>query len=161
MSTGIVPFQHHSEADSVRIESLQRELYRRNQQLNEAEENLRQERQKTASIERGVQELRKVLSPLYQALQHVFGEIDTMGVGSAPAAGVDPRKSAVWEDWKQKLGGKAADAIDALHLHGEMTHTQLRIHMKCGQQTVYDTVHRLNKAGIINKNGGKISLKQL
>ena len=28
-------------------------------------------------------------------------------------------------------------------------------------QTVYDAVSKLNKAGIINKNGGKISLKEL
>ena len=141
------------------LESLQRELYACNRQLAEVEEALRQERAKNATVESGVRDLRRVLSPLYQALGQVFGEIEGMGVTSAgqPA----DSKSAVWESWKQKLGGKAADAIDALRLHGEMTHTQLKIHIRCGQQTVYDTVHRLNKAGIINKNGGKISLKRL
>jgi hypothetical protein len=143
------------------IESLQRELYQRNREIADLREELRQERGKANQVEIGAASLRVILRPLHNALLQVFGEMDDMGVGAASVNGIDPRKTAVWEDWKKKLGGKAADAIDALHTHGEMTHTQLKIHMKCGQQTVYDTVHRLNKAGIINKNGGKVSLKEL
>jgi predicted HAD superfamily Cof-like phosphohydrolase len=142
------------------IESLKRDLYARNRENADLHEALRQEQKKSAAIERGVANLRGILAPLHDGLKMIFGEIDAMGVGPA-VSNMDPRKAAVWEDWKKKLGGKAADAIDALHIHGEMTHTQLKIHMKCGQQTVYDTVHRLNKAGIINKNGGKVSLKEL
>lgn len=157
LALSVLPNRHQQQ-----IDSLQHELYERNRQLVEVEEALRQEKLKNAAVERGVSQLREILSPMFSGLKMVFGEIDSMGVGSSPfSGGIDPRKAAVWEDWKRKLGGKAADAIDALHIHGEMTHTQLKIHMKCGQQTVYDTVHRLNKAGIINKNGGKVSLKQL
>jgi hypothetical protein len=120
--------------------------------------------ERNGEVEEGGRRLKEVLTPLYTALQHVFGDLDAVvsnDASGAVGAASDARVSPVWESWKQKLGGKAADAIDALMVHGELTHTQLRIHIKCGQQTVYDTVLRLNKAGIINKNGGKISLKKL
>ena len=73
------------------------------------------------------------------------------------------RSSAVWEDWKKKLGATAASKIiDILLLHGQLDQTQIRIHLGTSRmQTVYDAVSKLNKAGIINKNGGKISLKEL
>jgi DNA-binding Lrp family transcriptional regulator len=54
-----------------------------------------------------------------------------------------------------------AKAIDALLMHGALTQTQLRIHVGCAAGSISDLVYRLNKAGIINKNGGKISLKEL
>jgi DNA-binding MarR family transcriptional regulator len=82
-----------------------------------------------------------------------------MGVGESPAS--SPQKSAVWESWKQKLGPMPAKAIDALLMHGALTQTQLRIHVGCAAGSISDLVYRLNKAGIINKNGGKISLKEL
>lgn len=142
----------------ARIRQLEQDLFTRNRQLNEAEDALRQERQKTAQTERGVQELRNVLNPLYSALQHIYGEINNMGVDSTPAS---TKHSVIWESWKQKLGGLPAKAIDALLLHGEMSRTQLRIHVGCATGSVADLVYRLNQAGIINKNGGKISLKEL
>ena len=150
-----------------KAEALQRELYERNRQINEAEEALRQERQKTAAVERGVTELRTVLNPLYQALQHIYGEIGAMGVNESAATGpVAPtgRVMAAWESWKQKLGANSAAAkiIDILMLHGELTHTQLRIHIGTSRmQTVYDAVSKLNKAALLNKNGDKFSLKEL
>ena len=142
---------------------LRREIEKLRAQLETAQEELRQERQKTAAMESGVRQLRAVLTPLYQALAHIFGEIDAMGVGAMPptATGVDPRKAAVWEDWKQKLGGQAAKAIDALLLHGELTQTQLRLHIGCARGSVPGIVYQLNKAALINKNGGRISLKEL
>ena len=60
-----------------------------------------------------------------------------------------------------KLGGKQAEFIQALLEHGEMSAIQLKIATRSGQQTVYDTIHKLNKLGLINKNGGKFSLKEL
>ena len=146
------------------VESLQRELYKRNQQLNEVEEALRQERLKSAALERGVSRLKQALSPVYDGLRMIFGEIDAMGVGDAGVAatsGMDPRKAAVWEDWKRKMPGIPARFIDALMLHGELTQTQLRLHAKCAQGSVAGVVSQLWKAGLINKNGGRISLKEL
>jgi hypothetical protein len=47
-------------------------------------------------------------------------------------------------------------------IHGELTHTQLRIHIGTSRmQTVYDAVSKLNKAALLNKNGDKFSLKEL
>jgi hypothetical protein len=147
-----------------KAEQLQRDLYERNRQLEEAEAALRAERQRTAIIEQGVSELRTVLAPVYQGLRHIFGEIDAMGVGSVASAstGTDPRKAAVWEDWKTRLGGFAAKAIDALLLHGELSTDQMMIHLRTSRrQTVHDTVHKMNKAGIIIKRDGRVSLKEL
>ncbi len=153
------------------IEDLKRELYARNKQLNDAEkrileleQELREERMKSTQLERGVSALRAILMPLHNALRMVFGEIDGLRIGevSQQAAPQSPAKSVVWESWKEKLGGMASQAIDALLLHGEMTSEQLAIHIGTKRkQTVYDTVHRLNKANLINKRDGKISLKEL
>jgi len=114
--------------------------------------------------EQGLSALRKQLTPLYRALQAVFGELDAAGVDdSGPANNATPRVSAVWESWKQKLGTNTAPArvIDALLGHGELNVAQLKVAAKMANQTVYDAIHRLNKLGLINKNGGRFSLKQL
>lgn len=132
------------------------------QQLREAREELAQERAKGGQVERGALALRTVLTPLYGALQHIFGETDAMGLSGPPADTHSPQKSAVWEDWKSRLGGMAAKAIDALLLHRELNTDQLMIHLRTSRrQTAHDTVFKLNQAGIINKRDGKISLKEL
>lgn len=159
MSTSLVPFAAHPSQEQ-QIRSLQQELYARNRQLNEAKDALRTERQKTAAIERGVQELRSVLNPLYSALQHVFGEIDAMGVEGSSSQ-TDPRKQAIWESWKAKLPSGEGRAIDALLLHGTMTTAQLRIHVGCASRTAQNIVAALKGKGLIVKNGAQISLKEL
>lgn len=142
----------------AQFRSLQHELFNRNKQLANAEEALRQEKRKTAAIEAGVGELRSILSPLYKALQMVFGEMDAMHVDS----GASPAKnSAAWEQWKKRLGGSAARAIDALMVHGEMNQTQLRIILGCATRTVTNVVGALNQAKLIDKRDGKIRLKEL
>lgn len=143
------------------IESLQRELYRRNQELAECREELRQERVKRETVERGVVALRETLNPLHNGLKMIFGEMEAMGVGSSVTTATNPRIEAAWEDWKRKLGGQPAKAIDALLLHGALTQTQLRLHVGCANGSIAGIVYQLNKAGLINKNGGKISLKEL
>jgi hypothetical protein len=162
LSSSLIPFNNALPDPQQQIESLQRELYQRNRQLAESEEALRQERQKNAGVEVGIGELRTMLSPLYQGLQRIFGEIDALGIeGPVNGAGLDPRKAAVWEDWKRKMPGLPAKFIEALMLHGELTQTQLRLHAKCAAGSVAGVVSQLWKAGLINKNGGKISLKEL
>lgn len=140
------------------IESIQRELFNRNRQLAEAEEALRQERQKNAVIEQGVIELRQVLTPLYSALQHIFGEVTAMGIGEMASS---PKASAVWESWKQKLSSAEGKAIDALLLHGEMTVPQLRIHIGCATRTAQNVASALSGKGLAVRQGGKIRLKEL
>lgn len=121
---------------------------------------LEDERHKSSRVESGVRELRHVLDPLYRALQQIYDEMDSMGVQELGAS-VNPRVSAAWENWKHKLGGNPARFIDALLLHGPMTQTQLRIAVGCAAGSVAGVVCALNKAGLINKAGGKISLKEL
>lgn len=135
-------------------------------QLRESETARLTEQGRANAIEAGVRELRGALNPLYQALRHVFGEMEAMGVSGGVAAGqaASPRSSVVWDSWKQKLGGNSAAAriIDFLMVHGELNHTQIRIHLGTNRmQTVYDAVSKLNRAGLLNKNGDKFSLKEL
>lgn len=119
---------------------------------------LEKERQKGRKNEQAILHLRRILLPLFQSLQMVFDVIpDGQGVG----ADVPPQESRVWESWKSKLGGTAAKIIEALLEHGEMSVAQIRVACHCGQQTVYDVTSKMNKLGLINKNGGRYSLKKL
>lgn len=145
-----------------RINELTQALEAADERGDRLEAELRTERRKNATMEKGVTELRTILSPLYQALGMVFGQIEAMGViGSSPAASSAPRNSAVWESWKQQLGGKTGAAIDVLLLHGEMSPAQLRIHLKCGNEYVYKVITKLANANLINRREGRISLKEL
>lgn len=131
--------------------------------VRQLEVDLATEKARSKQTLEGAAELKLVLTPLYKGLRHIFGEFDAIGVQdvSSASSGGDKKLSAAWESWKKKLGGKAAMAIDVLFLHGEMNATQLRIHLQCGNDYVYNVISQLHKAGIINKNGGKISLKGL
>lgn len=129
-------------------------------------------RQRVNQIDGPAAHLRQTLEPLYQALQAMFGDIeviDPQPAGEAkaaaqpsPAAPSAPQRSEVWESWKQRLQGAPAKIIDALLLHREASVEQLVVLTQISRRTtIYDAIHRMNKAGIIDKNGGKFSLKQL
>lgn len=105
--------------------------------------------------------LRAQLSPLYSALHGVFGEMDAIGDAPDVAPLIDGRKKAVWESWKSKLGGSTAKVIDALLLHGEMNTQQVAIAIGLHRTTIPALIYKLNQAGLLNKNGGKFSLKEL
>ena len=143
---------------------------------------LRQAERDTADAERAAERaredahralsmLRQQLGPLYRALQAVFGELDAAGIadtapspqpGAAPpSASQDPRVTAVWESWKSRLSPACGKVIDALLLHGELNSVQLKVAARLGTSTVSESVSRLNKAGLINKNSGRFSLKPL
>lgn len=93
------------------------------------------------------------------AMRAIFGgNAETVSQQTTPE---NPKVSRVWESWKQKLPGKPAEIIQALLEHGEMNVAQIRVAAHCGQQTVYDVTSKLYKLGLINKNGGKYSLKAL
>jgi uncharacterized protein (UPF0335 family) len=106
---------------------------------------------------RSVRALRAQLQPLYRALQAIFGEIEVAAPESLAPHSPGP-KSAVWESWKTKLGGKKAEVIDVLLEHGEMTIPQLRVSTHSGQGTTYGVVKELIRLGLLNKNGGRYSL---
>lgn len=156
------PTQRDSADDALR--ELQEENKRLARALQDA--NVRADRA-SEDAQRAMGALRKQLTPLFRALQSVFGELDAAGVGDdapgpAPsAAPADDRVRAVWENWKQKLGVGPAKCIDALLLHREMTTQQLSIATGYHRNTVPQYVSALHKAGLINKNGGRFSLKTL
>lgn len=128
----------------------------------------REARQAREDGSRALTNLRRQLSPLYRALQDVFGELDAAGASDdvppsafgPGTATVDPRTAAVWASWKGRMGA-AAPVIDALLLHGEMTTTQIGIAIQRSRKTVPALIFKLNRAGLINKNGNKFSLKSL
>lgn len=150
----------------VRIADLERELQQTQKALRRAQEDAAEAKTEAA---RSVKELRRQLGPLYRALQMVFGELDTIGGDEArnePAthaaqAPTNDRTKAVWDAWKSKLGPAAARVIDVLLVHGEMNTTQLSIVAQMHRTNVPKAIFKLNTAGLIHKNGGKFSLKQL
>jgi hypothetical protein len=113
--------------------------------------------------------LRAKLQPFYELLQAVFGDLDLMDITAAPVATgssspapQSAAKSSVWDSWKQKFPGAPASIITALQQHGEVDTSQLMILIGTSRrQTVADAIYKLNNASLINKNGGRFSLKQL
>lgn len=141
------------------ISNLEDENARLNQEVLELRAEISRVRTESG---RSVANLRRQLTPLYQALRSVFGEMDAIGdAPGAEAPAVNNRVKQVWDAWKQKLPGYPARFIDALLLHGEMSAQQLRVAMQCATDTVYQTATRLNKLGLISKNGSRYKLKEL
>ena len=149
-----------------------RQLRRQNQRLDEELRNIRNElgqaQAEKANLERGLRVLRTQLSPLHRALRAVFGEIElAIGEeelcppGSSPVVSAPSASHAVWESWKNKLGGKQAAFIQALLDHGEMTAVQLKVATHSGSSTVSETVRKLQDLGLVQKNGSQYSLKKL
>lgn len=124
-------------------------------------------RAKDGEAERSVAKLRDVLSPLFQSLKLVFGEIETIAgpdAGAAVAEGTDSRDSAKWMSWKSQLPPACGRVIDALLTHGELTAPQILVVCKMAPGTLHGgsgVLSRLNRAGLLNKNGNKHSLKKL
>jgi hypothetical protein len=121
-------------------------------------------------LKRIIRNLQGQLNPLHRALKAIFGEIELAGLDDIPAASVAPvasgaastSKSAAWELWKRKLPGiYPAKFIDALLEHGALNSTQLSIITGCHKSNIAKEIYKLNQAGIINKNGGIYSLKQI
>lgn len=112
-----------------------------------------------------VARLREKLDPFYKLLQSIFGDIDAIGPDPSPvvAGGSVPLKSSpIWDSWKNRMAGAPAKIIDALLLHADASVEQLVVLTQITRKkTIYDAIARMNKAGIINKNGGRFSLKQL
>ena len=142
------------------VERLQRENSSLRSELRECHEQLR-----TAKIanEMALGKLRKWLAPQFEALKAVFGEMDavlpTETASASPQA--DGRTKAVWDSWKGKLGGSCARVIDALLLHPNVNTTQLAIAAGMSRKSIPNIIFKLNQAGLINKNGGRFSLKEL
>ena len=147
-----------------RLRELETETRQLREQLEDKEDELRRERRKTATMEQGIARLREALTPVYSGLQMIFGEIEATGVTSSSASAAsspDSRITAVWESWKSRLGEGPAKIIDALLLHREMSTPQLAIATGYHRTSIPAIIYKLNKAGLLNKNGGRFSLKEI
>lgn len=104
--------------------------------------------------------LLKLMSPLYKGMQPIFGDAEP--VSELVESGAKPRNAEVWEQWKRRLGGTTAKVIDALMVHGELDTSQLAIVTGLDKRTITNTcIYKLNQAKVINKQGGRFSLKEL
>jgi DNA-binding transcriptional ArsR family regulator len=140
-----------------------RELERENGALRDEVERLQLDlKHARSSSSQAVSAIRRQLGPLHAALKLLFGEIDKIepvdGTGSSSD---ESRKNPVWEAWKQRLGQTPARVIDALLVHGELNTQQLAIATGLHRTTIPKAIYVLNKAGLISKNGGRFSLKEI
>lgn len=160
--TRLIEGQVEDVNDFERDDHLKAEIRELRGQLADARADANQARRDAT---RALSALRQQLAPLYRALQGVFGELDAVLVDDAPVAaasnGHDPRVAAVWDAWKSRLGDGPAKVINALLLHGEMNTQQLAIACGASRRTIPAWIFRLKTAGLINKNGGRFSLKHL
>jgi hypothetical protein len=153
-----------------RIDDLERQVAKLRGDLSDARHELTRVRE---NANRALKPLRQQLSPLYRALQRVFGELDDAGVPDVPfgapssvatsntSGTVDARTAVIWDSWKSKLGPQCAAVIDALLVHPNLNTTQLAIAVGKNRNTIPNLIYKLNQAGLIDKNGGRFSLKQL
>jgi len=151
-----------SELDSLReaLSRAERENSRLERELSDKRAELSTLLRKYNTSVLPMKHLKRVLDPLYRALQEIYEDIGDIPSDDTTIT-VSSRTAAVWNKWKQDLGGKAGDLIDALLQHREMNAVQLRVAMHCHINTVYETTARMQKLGLLNKNGGKYSLKEL
>jgi len=114
-------------------------------------------RQQLAATKAVISNLQKHLEPEYKAMQALFGELQTISSNGSHA------NAEVWEPWKQKLGGRMAQMIDALLQRGELTRTQLAT--LTGQSpnsgSYANNLSKLNSNGLLEKNGDKMRLRAL
>lgn len=145
--------QLRGEVQDPQLLRLQNEIQRLKTELHLSE--LRRE-QLEEQNPRSIAQLRRVLAPLYVALQQVFGQMEAIGGEEGLA---NPSK---WDTIKQRYPGRIAQAIECLELHGEMNVTQLANAMKmdrgnCGT----NVVRKLAGLGLLVRNGRMFSLKDL
>jgi len=154
------PLLLEGQVEPEEVGKLRRTIKHLESDLADAQVALQNERRQSAKSKRALGVLRGQLEPLYQALQGIFGELTDVEV-SIDTKGRSSRVDAAWETWTRKLPGKQSEFIKAMLEHGEMSVEQLRVTTHSAKQTVYETIHKLNRLGLINKNGGKFSLKEL
>lgn len=148
-------------SEVMRLRDLNRNLTR---ELNAALDENESLRKRVSLADAPIARLREKLAPFYKLLQAVFGDIAELAPeqASSDASPVSSHVSAAWEEWKQKMGGAAAKIITALQKHRDANVEQLCVLIGTPRkQTIYDAIHKLNKSGLINKNGDRFSLKQL
>ena len=157
LESNIVSAEETPEAD--RLREANRTLSR---QLHDALQENEQLRKRVLVSDAPLIRLRERLQPFYALLQAVFGDIDEIALDAGNDGVTQTGKSsAVWESWKSRVGGAGSKIITALLEHGEANTQQLSILTGLHRTTIPKGIYDLNKAGLINKSGGRFSLKKL
>jgi len=149
------------EPEETDADELRRQIQNLEQDLEDARAATKRAREQSAGAVRALTNLRKMLEQPYRAMRAVFGELEAAGIAS-PASPESPGQgNPKWESWKKRMPGKTAEFIDLLLTHEWMTAAQLKAAAHCSSDTVYQTIYKLNTAGLIRKDGGRFSLKDL
>ena len=113
---------------------------------------------KNATLQRIIWKVQESLAPQYRAMQELFNDM-----GEASSNGSRHANAEIWEPWKVKLGKRPAQMIDALLERGELTRTQLATltGQSPGSGSYANNLSQLNKNGLLEKNGDKLSLAKL
>lgn len=102
-----------------------------------------------------IQLLEERLARIEQGLSHAAGD----GTVTVPVQVQSPDK---WQQIKQRLPPRLAQAIDVLLLQGSMSGTQLAAAMRMDRSNCSkNVVQILLRQGLIVRNGRELSLKQL
>jgi hypothetical protein len=124
----------------------------------ELEQESRKLREELAAARNVIAAIRKRFEPEYRDLQALFGDLDKHSPN-----GAGPVNAGIWEPWKTKLGKTPARMIDVLLERGEATRIQLAT--LTGQSprsgSYANNLSQLNKNGLLEKNGDKLSLAKL
>jgi hypothetical protein len=146
--------------ESKEVLRLRREIVGLEQELTAARGEAVSAKQAASDAVQAIRVLRGQLEPFYTALKMVFGEISRVSAGGSPMPTASSRDTR-WESWKRKLGMRPAEIIDVLLEHGMMSTSQLAAALHRDTRTINRGIFELNKASLINKKGGKFSLKEL
>jgi hypothetical protein len=142
---------------------LRREIAGLEKELQEARDGETKAKAAAADSIHAIRALRKATEPFYNALRMIFGEISRVDAGKIEEThnSSPTRANTVYEKWIAQLGGNRAAIIRALLEHGEMTRQQLRVSSGVPDGSINQTTSELYKLGLINRGGGKYSLKEL
>jgi hypothetical protein len=144
--------------DNRDYEELLRKYERLQDELADAKLRIQESRNQAARALHVQAKLRQQLEPWYSALRNLFEDLPgDPGSPDVATAALDKR----WETWIVKLGGKQSEFIRAMLDHGAMTREQLKISTHSGSSTVDFVLRKLKELSLIDKNGGRYSLKQL
>lgn len=139
---------------------LREEVRRWREKAEIAEDLLKVERARSNQLEQIILNLQDKLSPLYRGLQMVFGEMESAEVISESTPSYQTAtNSNFWDTQKRRFPGKPSEIIDAL-LERPMNTSNLVATCRMDPRTVTKNIYILNKAGLVEKNGGIFSLRQ-
>jgi hypothetical protein len=137
-------------------------ISRQKTRIRELEDEVEQLEKKIRNDKAAIHNLRQRLAPLYHALKQTFGDMEVV-VGDDPMSA--PEQSSApnskWEAIKQRHGGRIAEVIDLLLIHGPMNQSQLAANLKTSGGNVSGNIlPKLISMGLVVRRDGKVHLRE-